>query len=130
MLIVEVHPGQVLELLKASFTSTNVLNEVFGKYCADAKGPSKFWSLGLSFMMNKLKAAFNSKLSRILCLVHQEITSTTELQNNRQSAHTGHSVRKFSPSPGQEELPCKLWKPASYATEMGGAYEDSAILIF
>jgi len=79
VLIVEVHPGQVLELLKASFTSTNVLDEVFGKYCADAKGPSKFWSLGLSFMINELKAAFNLKLSRILNLVHQDITSTTEL---------------------------------------------------
>ena len=26
---------QILQLLKSSFTSTNVLNDVFGKYCAD-----------------------------------------------------------------------------------------------
>jgi hypothetical protein len=31
---------QMLQLLKASFSSTNVLNDVFGKYCENPKGGS------------------------------------------------------------------------------------------
>lgn len=34
---VSVVTAEVLQLLKSSFTSTNVLNDVFGKYCADVK---------------------------------------------------------------------------------------------
>jgi hypothetical protein len=34
---VSVVTAEVLQLLKLSFTSTNVLNDVFGKYCADVK---------------------------------------------------------------------------------------------
>lgn len=34
---VSVVTSEILQLLKSSFTSTNVLNDVFGKYCADTK---------------------------------------------------------------------------------------------
>jgi hypothetical protein len=38
----------MLQLLKASFSSTNVLNDVFGKYCENAKGgSSKFLFLSI-----------------------------------------------------------------------------------
>lgn len=33
---------QVLQLLKASLLSTNVLNDVFGKYCVNAKRNSEY----------------------------------------------------------------------------------------
>ncbi|CAM6070807.1 unnamed protein product [Sphagnum tenellum] len=38
---VPVNVEEMLQLLKASFSSTNVLNDVFGKYCENAKGGSK-----------------------------------------------------------------------------------------
>ncbi|CAK9255492.1 unnamed protein product [Sphagnum jensenii] len=36
-----VNTEEMLQLLKASFSSTNVLNDVFGKYCENPKGGSK-----------------------------------------------------------------------------------------
>ena len=40
---------QVLQLLKASLLSTNVLNDVFGKYCANVKRNSEYPFSRLSF---------------------------------------------------------------------------------
>jgi hypothetical protein len=45
MLQYNVWDVQMLQLLKASISSTNVLNDVFGKYCADVQcAPSKLSS--------------------------------------------------------------------------------------
>lgn len=45
---------QVLQLLKSSFTSTNVLNDVFGKYCADVKtaGTAQTFSQSASLLIS------------------------------------------------------------------------------
>lgn len=48
---------QILQLLKSSFTSTNVLNDVFGKYCADVK------SVGTAL----LESFFSQSICGIVC---------------------------------------------------------------